>query len=159
MIYTIGRTREYLIALTCKELLGKRLEKVGRRELASDEHFFGTHYYMRRFPGGSVWATREDAQGYLETQGLFEFSVFGVEASWNQTADPWDPLATGWRDLLVDAPVVKLDVQYYEERVKAEAMRRRLSSATSSSLRRRWTTGWPPGVARDGAARAVPCPP
>jgi hypothetical protein len=130
MVYTIGRTREYLIALTCKELSGRRLEKVGRRELASEEHFFGTCYYMKRFPGGSVWASREEAQAFLETRNLYQFAVFGVEASWDQTAEPWDPLAAGWRDLLIDAPVVKLEADYYEKRIRIEKQNRRLSNTT-----------------------------
>ena len=41
--------------------------------------------------------------------GKSDFSVYGVEADWEtQTAESTDP-AGGWRDLLVDAPLVKLE--------------------------------------------------
>ena len=125
MIYTIGRTRDYLIALTCKEVVGQRVTKLGRRQMAADDCFFGTPYYMKPFPGGSVWATREEVQRYIESRKLHRFAVFGVEASWDQTAEAWDPEAAGWRDLLIDAPVVRLEADYYDKCVEQEALFRR----------------------------------
>jgi len=128
MIYTVGRTRDYLIALTSKEASGQCLEKLGRRQIAREDYFIGTPYYMKRFPGGSVWATREEAQGYIDSRNLYRFAVFGIDASWDQTAEAWDREAAGWRDLLMDTPVLKLEAEYYEKRVKQEAQMRRRNS-------------------------------
>jgi hypothetical protein len=125
VIYTIGRTREYLMASACKEASGQRLQKLGRRQIACDEFFVGTPYYMKRYPGGSVWATREEAQSYIDSRSLYQFAVFGVEAAWAQAAESWDGEAAEWHDLLVDAPVVKLEAEYYNKRVKEEAQMRR----------------------------------
>lgn len=124
MIYTVGLTREYLIALACKEASGQRVEKLGRQQIAAAECFIGTPYYMKPFPGGSVWRTREEAQGYIDTRNLHRWAVFGVESSWDQTAKPWDREAAGWRDLLIDAPVVRLEAEYYERCVRHEAQMR-----------------------------------
>jgi hypothetical protein len=132
MIYTIGRTRDYLMALICKEIYWQRLQKLGRRQIAVEECFFGTPYYMKPFPGGSVWATREEAQRYIESRNLYQFAVFGVEASWDQTAEAWDPEAEGWSDLLVDAPVLRLEAEYYEKCVNREAQIRRRFPRTIS---------------------------
>ena len=125
MIYTIGRTRDYLIALTCKEVFGQRLTKLGRRQKAVEDCFFGTPYYMKPFPGGSVWETRDAVQQYIESRKLYRFAVFGVEASWDQTAEAWDPRAEGWRDLLIDAAVIRLETKYYDKCVEREAQVRR----------------------------------
>jgi hypothetical protein len=125
MIYTIGRTRDYLMALTCKEVSGQRLHKLGRRQIADEERFIATAYYMKPFPGGSVWATREEAQAFVDSRDLYQFAVFGVEASWDDTADAWDTQAAGWRDLLVDAPVLRLEPEYYERCIQQEAQKRR----------------------------------
>ncbi len=135
MIYTIGRTRVYLIALNCKEVSGQRVMKLGRRQMAAEDCFFGTPYYMKPFPGGSVWATREEVQRYIESGKHYRFAVFGVEASWDQTAEAWDPNGEGWRDLLIDAPVSRLELEYYDKCVKreADARRRQLSSVRFGS--------------------------
>jgi hypothetical protein len=127
MIYTIGHTRDYLLALACKDVSGLRLEKIGRRQSASEEFFFGTPYYMRPFSGGSVWASREEAEAYIESKGLHQFAVFGVEASWDQTAESWASGSASWRDLLIDAPVRRLEVEYYDKRLEREAETRRQS--------------------------------
>lgn len=125
MIYTIGCTRDYLMALAIKEASGQRLQKLGRRQIAREDFFFGTPYYMKHFPGGSVWATRQEAQDYLDSRDLYRFAVFGVDASWDQTAEAWDRDAAGWRDLLIDAPILKLDAEYYDQRITREAWTRR----------------------------------
>ena len=126
MIYTIGRTRDYLLALACKEASGMHLEKIGRRRIAGDTFFFGTPYRHMPFPGGSVWASREEAEAHLVAEGLHQFAVFGVEASWDQTAESRAPGAS-WRDLLIDAPVRRLETDYYDKRLRHEAERRRQS--------------------------------
>ena len=125
MIYTIGRTRDYLIPLACKETSGQRVTKLGRRLMAVEDCFFGTPYYLKSFPGGSVWATRGEVQQYIESRKLYRFAAFGVEASWDQTAEAWDPKADGWRDLLIDAPVIRLEPEYYDKCVEREAQTRR----------------------------------
>ncbi|MEQ1564208.1 MAG: hypothetical protein ABMA64_01130 [Myxococcota bacterium] len=124
MLYTVGRTAEYLVS----HVLGVRSQrppcKLGRRACGTEPSLFGTRYHLKPYPGGSVWAVREDAQAYLDTRGLSRFSVFGVDATAEQSADPWEPGAT-WRDLLVDAPIVLLELEYYADRTRQEAQFRR----------------------------------
>lgn len=124
MLYTIGPTAAYLVS----HALGVRSQrppcKLGRRDRGTEPSLFGTRYYLRPYPGGSVWAVRGGAQAYLDARGLSRFSVFGVDATADQSADPWEPGAT-WRDLLVDAPIVLLEPAYYAARTRQEAQHRR----------------------------------
>lgn len=67
--------------------------------------------YISEFPeaskaiGGSVWQTREQAQEYAKNNG---FSVYGVEANWDIDTI-FDKSGDGWNELLINAPLVKLD--------------------------------------------------
>ena len=132
MIYTVGRTLGYLRAIIGGEAVGRPPVKLGRRRIAREEAFVGSSYYMKPFSGGSVWATRADAQAYLDSRDLDQFAVFGVDASWDQTAEPWADPVGGWRDLLVDAPVIRLDPAYYKKRLRDEALTRQHGTSLDS---------------------------
>jgi hypothetical protein len=101
MIYTLGNKATYDQGIASKEAMGRRLVKVR---------------------GGSVWETREAAQGYLDawreqygpprpydhtTSSPHLFAVYGVEASWD--ADTVIEDGVPYRSLRRDAPVVRLD--------------------------------------------------
>jgi len=55
------------------------------------------------YPGGSVWRTFKEAEGHLR-EG---YEVFGVEADWETMTEP--STQGEWHDLLVDAPLIKLE--------------------------------------------------
>lgn len=124
MLYTVGRTAHYLVSHALGVRADRRPHKLGRRARATDPSLFGTRWYLRPYPGGSVWETREGAQAWIDARGLHRFSVFGVDATSEQSGDPWEPGGT-WRDLLVDAPIVLLEPEYYADRTRREARSRR----------------------------------
>ena len=83
IIYTIGHTESYL----------KYFEEQGTPEKKGRDS---------SCPGGSVWETREEAEKHCQ-EG---YSVFGVFADWEKETVP---TKKGWNDLLVDAPLIKID--------------------------------------------------
>lgn len=96
MIYTIGRTTGYDLAL--RE--NPTTVKCGRD---GESH------------GGSVWRTPEEAQAYIDEHPAEwwppewppeEFGVYGVEADWDE--DTYQVGDEPWRALLHDARLVKL---------------------------------------------------
>jgi hypothetical protein len=64
--------------------------KLGRRE-------------EENYPGGSVWRTREEAQQNCPPR----YAVYGVIADWEKDTTPSSQ--GNWHDLLIDAPLVRLD--------------------------------------------------
>jgi len=55
------------------------------------------------YPGGSVWKSKEEAEKHLQ-EG---YKVYGVMADWETETEPSQD--GDWNDLLVDAPLVKLE--------------------------------------------------
>jgi hypothetical protein len=129
VLYTIGRTAEYLLACALEAHGQRPTHKLGRCETGGVPVLFGTPYQDWPYPGGSVWASRDLAQAYLDERALHRFAVFGVDAPFAATADPW---ATGanWRDLVVAAPIRALEPAYYSHRIRGEA-RARLAAQPS----------------------------
>lgn len=90
MIYTVGlRTtyEQYFALCSNPQKLGKRME--------------GGETY----PGGSVWQTRKEAQGYLERTKQSAFAVYGVLADWDTQTEPSE---NEWNNLLVTSPLVRI---------------------------------------------------
>ena len=71
MIYTIGREEVYDASLEERQDEGRPLYKVGRKD---------------DYEGGVVFPTPEEAQGYLDQNGLDDFAIYKVDASWS---DVW----------------------------------------------------------------------
>ena len=92
MIYTVGRTEAYeknFEEQDQPQKLGKGLDLDG-------------HPYE----GGSVWKTPEEAQNYLDANGLIDFSVYGVLADWER--DTEENATYSYRNLLVTSNLIKL---------------------------------------------------
>lgn len=91
MIYTVGLRRtyeEYLKFCSSPCKLGQCMEG------------------NERYPGGSVWQTRKEAQDYLERTKQPDFAVYGVLADWDTQTEPSE---NEWNNLLVTSPLVSLD--------------------------------------------------
>lgn len=56
------------------------------------------------YPGGSVWATRAEAEQYAAT--VPGYAAYGVEADWDADTVPSEE--GHWHDLLADAVIVPL---------------------------------------------------
>jgi hypothetical protein len=59
------------------------------------------------YPGGSVFASREDAERAVHRFPGRGYAVFGVDASWEADTEP--SLDGSWHDLLRDAVIITLD--------------------------------------------------
>ena len=91
MIYCIGKAENYDLYIA---KYGNAAMKQGR----------GIDY-----EGGSVWKTREEAEMHIKRFGkkLSGYKVYGVMADWQTDTEP--SMAGPFHDLIVDAPLVRLD--------------------------------------------------
>ena len=81
MLYTVGNKKNY-------------------------ERYFAEVGNPKKAIGGSVWQTFEEASRHTEN-GLYK--VYGVLADWNKETIPNEDSEADWHDLLVDAPLLRLE--------------------------------------------------
>ena len=90
-IYTIGIRENYRSWQRMAERTGQAFEKLGKDG---------------SYPGGTVWATFEEAKAYLEKHGLSDFAVWAVDADWENDTYSDDAAVPGARHLLRRARLV-----------------------------------------------------
>lgn len=89
MIYTLGKTEAY--------------ERYFRDNYPVPTYKLGRRLLPKKYPGGSVWQTREDAQRFADINP--GFSVYTVDADWITDTVPSSD--GDWHDLLRDAVIVE----------------------------------------------------
>lgn len=93
MIYTIGHTENY-------ERYFK--EQGTPQKLGKTDDYFSEEYPDGKYPGGSVWKTREEAQKGCHP----DYSVYGVDADWD--TQTYNNPGESFHSLLVTANLIKL---------------------------------------------------
>ncbi len=97
MIYTVGVTESYRKWFAECAFTGERFEKIG---ILPEQNYLG----------GYVWRTASDAAIYLDKEGLHDFSVWEVDAEWEDTLNYDDE---PFNRLVYEALIVR-EVPFYE---------------------------------------------